>query len=199
MDLLAGGSRLGDHTGNVPVARAAESHTPVSGPIAVRASSIRRFVKFSIVGGSGVVVNVGLLHAFTALAGLDYRLASLAAIECAVVNNFLWNYFWTWRDRKTGSRRSFVYMLFKYHLSSGFTALVVNWGLLVLLTEVLHVNYHIPKVPNYHISNLIGIGFGTVVNFILGHFWVFSKKKPENTNGGHDRSQGPHPGGMDHL
>jgi putative flippase GtrA len=149
----------------------------VSGPTAVPASSVARFVKFSIVGGSGVAVNVGLLHVFTAAAGFDYRIASLAAIECAVVNNFLWNYFWTWRDRKTGSKRSFAYMLFKYHLSSGFTALVVNWGLLVLLTEVLHVNYHIHGVPDYHVSNLIGIGVGTVVNFVFGHFWVFSKSK----------------------
>lgn len=140
-------------------------------------SSIVRFIKFGIVGGSGVVVNVGLLHAFTAYAKMDYRIASIAAIECAVINNFLWNYFWTWHDRKTRSKRSFTYMLFKFHLSSGFTALIVNWGLLVLLTEALRVNYHIPGVPDYHISNLIGIAFGAVVNFFIGHFWVFSKEQ----------------------
>lgn len=142
-----------------------------------RAASAVRFVKFGAVGGSGVAVNVGLLHVFTSLAGLDYRIASLAAIECAVVNNFLWNYFWTWRDRKAESKRSFVYMLLKFHLSSGFTALSVNWGLLLLLTGVLHVDYHIKGVPNYHVSNLIGIALGTGVNFVLGHFWVFSRNK----------------------
>lgn len=144
------------------------------------ASPVVRFVKFGIVGGSGVVVNVGLLHAFTAYAKLDYRIASIAAIECAVVNNFLWNYFWTWKDRRAGSKRSFLYMLFKFHLSSGFTALIVNWGLLVLLTEALRVDYHIPGVPNYHVSNLIGIGFGAVVNFFLSHYMVFSKRQKWN-------------------
>lgn len=127
-------------------------------------------------GGSGVAVNVGLLHVFTASAKLDYRLASIFAIECAVLNNFLWNYFWTWKDRQAESKRSFAYMLLKFHLSSGFTAFAVNWGLLVLLTEILHVNYHVANVPNYHISNLIGIGLGAVVNFFIGHFWVFSKR-----------------------
>jgi putative flippase GtrA len=141
-----------------------------------KTSSVIRFVKFGMVGGSGVVVNVGLLHAFTAFAKMDYRIASIVAIECAVINNFLWNYFWTWKDRKTESKRSFAYMLFKFHLSSGITALVVNWGLLVLLTELLRINYHIPGVPNYHISNLIGIGSGAVANFFIGHFWVFSKQ-----------------------
>jgi putative flippase GtrA len=135
-------------------------------------SSFLRFVKFGIVGGSGVVVNVGLLHAFTAYARMDYRIASIIAIECAVINNFLWNYFWTWKDRQAGSRRSLVYMLFKFHLSSGLTALIVNWGLLVLLTETFHFFYHV--------SNLIGIGCGAVVNFVLGHYWVFSKKDNNN-------------------
>jgi putative flippase GtrA len=147
-------------------------------------SSFLRFVKFGIVGGSGVVVNVGLLHAFTAYAKIDYRIASIIAIECAVINNFLWNYFWTWKDRQAGSKRSFAYMLFKFHLSSGLTALVVNWGLLVILNGVIKVDYHLSSVQvmhlhfgisNLHVSNLIGIVCGAVVNFVLGHFWVFSK------------------------
>jgi putative flippase GtrA len=147
-------------------------------------SSFLRFVKFGIVGGSGVIVNVGLLHAFTTVATIDYRIASIIAIECAVINNFLWNYFWTWNDRQAGSRRSFAYMLFKFHLSSGLTALVVNWGLLVLLNGVLRVDYHLSDlnvlgrhvaVSNMHCSNLIGIVCGAAVNFVLGHFWVFAK------------------------
>jgi putative flippase GtrA len=147
-------------------------------------SSFLRFVKFGIVGGSGVIVNVGLLHAFTTVATIDYRIASIIAIECAVINNFLWNYFWTWNDRQAGSRRSFAYMLFKFHLSSGLTALVVNWGLLVLLNGVLRIDYHLSDlnllgrhvaVSNMHCSNLIGIVCGAAVNFFLGHFWVFAK------------------------
>jgi dolichol-phosphate mannosyltransferase len=140
--------------------------------------SILRFFKFGIVGGSGVVVNVALLHVFTTFGKLDYKLASICAIECAVINNFLWNYFWTWKDRQVESKRSFVYMLLKFHLSSGLTALIVNWGLLVLLTDVLHTKYHLPfiTVSDMHISNLIGIACGAVVNFFLGHFWVFKRK-----------------------
>jgi dolichol-phosphate mannosyltransferase len=134
----------------------------------VSLSSILRFTKFGIVGGSGVIVNVGLLHLFTAFFKIDYKISSIIAIECAIINNFLFNYFWTWNDRRTYKKRSFFYRLFKFHLSSGFTALIVNWGLLVFLTEVWHIYYHI--------SNLIGIGCGSFVNFLLGHFWVFSKR-----------------------
>ncbi len=151
----------------------------MSGPTAAQVSSVARFVKFSIVGGSGVVVNAGLFYLFTTGAAFDHKVASVIAIECAIINNFLWNYFWTWKDRKTESKRSFAYMLMKFNLSSGLIAFVVNFGLLVLLTDLLHVNYHLPisQVSNVFISNLIGIGCGTLANFFLSHYLVFSKRK----------------------
>jgi dolichol-phosphate mannosyltransferase len=151
----------------------------VSEPTPVPALPVVRFVKFGIVGGSGVVVNAGLFYLFTTGAAFDHKVASVIAIECAIINNFLWNYFWTWKDRKTESKRSFAYMLMKFNLSSGLIAFVVNFGLLVLLTDLLHVNYHFPisQVSNVFISNLIGIGCGTLANFFLSHYLVFSKSK----------------------
>ncbi|HMD68026.1 MAG TPA: GtrA family protein [Chitinivibrionales bacterium] len=151
----------------------------MSEPTPVPALPVVRFVKFGIVGGSGVVVNAGLFYLFTTGAAFDHKVASVIAIECAIINNFLWNYFWTWKDRKTESKRSFAYMLMKFNLSSGLIAFVVNFGLLVLLTDLLHVNYHFPisQVSNVFISNLIGIGCGTLANFFLSHYLVFSKSK----------------------
>jgi len=126
-----------------------------------------RIIKFGIVGGLGVLINVGLLHVFTVYLRCDYKIGSILAIECALINNFIWNFFWTWNDRKSSSSNGIFFMFLRFHVSSGFTALIVNWGLLVLLTETVHMHYQI--------SNLIGITFGAFINFILGHFWVFPK------------------------
>jgi dolichol-phosphate mannosyltransferase len=128
-----------------------------------------RFIKFGIVGALGVVINVGLLHLLTVYCRFDYKIGSIFAIECAIINNFLWNFFWTWNDRKTGTSNGLVVRFVRFHVSSGFTALIVNWGLLVLLTETIHLHYQI--------SNLIGITIGAFINFVLGHFWVFPKIK----------------------
>jgi dolichol-phosphate mannosyltransferase len=154
-------------------------YSTLNATLPTAASPVVRFVKFGIVGGSGVVVNAGLFYVFTTYAAFDHKVASVIAIECAIINNFFWNYFWTWKDRKTESKRSFFFMLLKFNLSSGLIAFVVNWGLLVLLTDLLHVNYHIPisQVSNAFISNLIGIGCGTMVNFFLSHYLVFTKQK----------------------
>jgi dolichol-phosphate mannosyltransferase len=127
---------------------------------------VARFVKFCIVGGSGVLVNAGLFRLLMRGAGLDYRLAAVAAIETAIVNNFLWNYLWTFRDRKASRVRDMLVMFVRFNLSSGLTAMAVNWGLLVFLKEVFGVYEEI--------ANLIGIAAGTVANFLASHLWAFS-------------------------
>jgi dolichol-phosphate mannosyltransferase len=127
---------------------------------------IVKLLKFGTVGGSGVIVNSGILYALTELLSIDYRISSLVAIEFAIINNFLWNYHWTFSERKAARKRGFFSMMLKFNISSGFTAFVINWGTLFLLTEHVHIYYQI--------SNLIGIGLGTVVNFCLSHFWAFT-------------------------
>ena len=64
-----------------------------------------RFVRFNGVGAVGFAVQ---LAALTALlhAGVPYLLATAAAVEVSVLNNFLWHERWTWGDRPaTGPER----------------------------------------------------------------------------------------------
>jgi len=127
---------------------------------------VKRFLKFCIVGGSGVIVNSGILFLLSDIFSIDYRKGSLFAIECAIISNFTLNYLWTWHDRKTKSFTRILYMLVKFNISSGFSALAINWSILVFLTEYFNINHNI--------SNIIGILFASVVNFVLSHFWAFN-------------------------
>jgi dolichol-phosphate mannosyltransferase len=130
---------------------------------------VKQFIKFGIVGGSGVVVNAGLFRLFFKYGGLDYRVASIIAIEIAIINNFFWNYLWTFRERRTKSFRDMLYALVRFNVSSGLTALVVNWGILVLLKEMLGMYEEG--------ANLIGIAAGTLANFLMSHLWAFKPRK----------------------
>jgi dolichol-phosphate mannosyltransferase len=127
---------------------------------------VARFFKFCVVGGSGVLVNAGLFRLLIRGAGLDYRLSAIAAIETAIVNNFLWNYLWTFRDRRASRVRDMLVMFARFNLSSGLTAMAVNWGLLVFLKEVFGVYEEV--------ANLAGIAAGTLANFLASHFWAFA-------------------------
>jgi dolichol-phosphate mannosyltransferase len=125
----------------------------------------RRLVKFCLVGASGVAVNAGLMRLLVRYAGLDYRLASLIAIELAIANNFVWNAAWTFRDGSRAPRAALVRMFLKFNLTSGLTAMVVNWGLLVLLAERAGMRVET--------ANLVGIAAGTTTNFLLSRGWIF--------------------------
>jgi len=128
-----------------------------------------RVVKFGIVGSSGVVVNMLFLYVFKEVLKIDLKYASILAIEISIIFNYFLNDFWTWNDR---SKASFINRIVKYHISVMFSAYVINWGALMLLTTWLKWNYLI--------SNLIGIGIGTVFNYVINDLWTFSKRGKKN-------------------
>ena len=60
----------------------------------------RRYVRFCLVGGSGVAVDMGIiwLLADPRMLGGNLSLSKVIAAEVAICNNFLWNDVWTFRD-----------------------------------------------------------------------------------------------------
>lgn len=58
------------------------------------------FLKFALVGISGIAVNQGLLALQVDYLNIDLKIASIVAIELSILNNFLWNNIWTWKERK---------------------------------------------------------------------------------------------------
>jgi dolichol-phosphate mannosyltransferase len=125
-----------------------------------------RLVKFGIVGATGVGVNMGGLYLLAEFAGIPYFVGSPIAIELSILSNFWLNMVWTWKDRSdTGT----VWMkVWRYHVGAGLTAILGNYLILVGLTELFGINYLI--------SNLIGIGVGTLSNFIVNDVWTFKNR-----------------------
>ena len=124
-----------------------------------------KFVKFGLVGVSGIAVNMGVLWFLTELIGLDYLVSSVIAIFLSILNNFIWNDRWTWRERRLPGIRAFLIRFLKFSLVSCITAYVGNWGILYSLTRFLNVHYLV--------ANLIGIAAASILNFIFNHFWTF--------------------------
>jgi putative flippase GtrA len=130
-----------------------------------------RFIKFGIVGASGIVVNMGVLYLLTEFAGVPYFIASIVAIELSIISNFTINHLWTWRDRS--DEGTVVGKLIRYHIGAGATAFLGNYVILIALTELAGLHYLI--------SNLIGIGVGTLFNYIINDLWTFRKKRDQQT------------------
>ena len=85
----------------------------------------RSFIKFNIVGLTGVFVNEGLLIALQAM-GVYVLTASAVAIEFSILSNFVLNDFWTFRDRRSGH---LVVRLVKFNVLM-LAGLAVNLGVI---------------------------------------------------------------------
>ncbi|WP_048166034.1 glycosyltransferase [Palaeococcus pacificus] len=121
---------------------------------------IDRLVKFSIVGFTGVIVNEFFLWLFFEKTDLGLVLAGLFSYELSVLNNFLWNDIWTFRDLKNVP---FLKRLVNFHLASiagGAVQLAFLYGLTYI------------GIP-YLISNLIGILISFIVRFIVSRHWAW--------------------------
>ena len=96
----------------------------------LRVAGYRTFLKFSLVGLSGVLVNLGSFQLALGL-GIHKYLASPIAIELSIVSNFLLNNYWTFADRAMTGRRRIRGL--KYNLVS-LTTLALSYATFVLLS-----------------------------------------------------------------
>jgi len=128
----------------------------------IRFQSSKTFVKFGIVGASGVFVNLGFFTLFVML-GMNKFIASPLAIELSIIWNFLLNNYWTFRWRKTVDRTRVRGL--KFNLVS-MLALGVSYGTFVALSIAF------PTVPP-QIQQVIAILPATLVNYFLNSHWTF--------------------------
>ena len=141
-----------------------------------------RFIKFGIVGASGVVVNLTVLHLgheylFNAIeASYKKPYLSLAlAIALATLNNFTWNRLWTWADRvktlEAGEVQPVSLRLLGMEFGQYVTASAFGSGLQYVLTLLLSGSM------DYRIANIIAIIAASVSNFLANDRWTFKRPR----------------------
>ena len=143
---------------------------------------IKIFVKFGLVGASGVIVN---LLIYTGLITLDvnYLVAATVAFLFAVSSNFYLNFIWTFKGKGKGKSIKKKYLHFFIISLLNF---IVNLFILKIAVEFLSVNeltYDIitkyagsnPDKVIKIIAQMIGIGVATFFNFFGNYFITFRK------------------------
>ncbi len=128
-----------------------------------------RFLKYCLVGLSGVGVQLGVLTLL--LLALDKHVAQALAIGCAVLSNYALNNLWTFRDRahRSGRERLRGLLLF-----SGVAAVgaLINYSIIFTLEGRLGWRLHV--------ANLAGIAVATLWNYVLNVSLTWSGwKRPE--------------------
>jgi len=148
--------------------------------VSTRLPLARKFIKFCLVGGSGLAVDMIFLFLFAdpRCLGLNIVLSKIFAAEMAMINNFIWNELWTFRKSLPLSkhywdpneaqaatldpqparshRAAFFHRFLLFHVICG-----IGIGIAVLLLHLFHTSLSL----NLYLSNLLAIIIVTVWNF----------------------------------
>jgi len=125
---------------------------------------LARWVKFSVVGGMGLAIQLAALWAL-ARAGLPVALATALAVETAVLHNFAWHEGWTWRSLQHPSQR--WSRLWRFHAATGAISIAANVGLTLLFKAWM------PLL----VANLAAVAATAILNFVVAEFWVFRSRQ----------------------
>ena len=122
-------------------------------------------IKYYAVGGSGVLVNLGILYALTDLAGYWYLASQVIAISVSISSNFLFNRFWTFSGSIEDQKNSVMYLKF---LIVSLIGMAIQLGITYVLVEGIAIYYMYAAG--------IGIVIAGGINYVVNRRWTFGIK-----------------------
>ena len=130
-----------------------------------------RWVKFNLVGGIGIAVQLCALWVFTRAFHGNYLVATALAVETTVLHNFLWHQRFTWADRMQGHWRDSALRLLQFNLTNGMVSILGN----LVLMRALVGGLHLPIL----LANGMSIASCSLANFLLSEIYVFRVRRSE--------------------
>lgn len=121
---------------------------------------IERFLKFCLVGGSGVVVDFGITYLAKEFLKLNKYVANSLGFICAATSNYILNRTWTF-----GSNDPDIAMQYLQFFGFSLVGLAINNLVIYLLHGRVKWNFYVVK--------LIATGVVTFWNFSMNYIFTF--------------------------
>ena len=134
---------------------------------------LTRLPKFIGANAIGTLVDTAVLWVFSRFVFEsyigEYIISPFISFECAVSSNFLFCFFFVWRDRRYKSqRKAFIHKYLIYNISSSAVFLL---KMCILLTLEAIFGW------NVVICNLSALCISGLINFSLGEWVIFRQTK----------------------
>lgn len=121
---------------------------------------VLRFIRFGIVGASGMVVDFGITWFCKEKLRWNKYISNSLGFVTAATNNYIWNRLWTFQSQSEAVAREYL---------SFFLIAVVGLGINNLVIYLLHGRLK----WNFYLSKLIAIGVVTIWNFTMNYVFTF--------------------------
>jgi len=129
-------------------------------PLAAYKHFIIQFLKYGIVGLSGVVIDFAVTWFLKETGRFNKYIANTCGFVCAATSNYLFNRIWTFES----DNPEILYQYFSFFMVS-LIGLGINnlalWG----CTDKLKWSFYLSK--------LVAIGITTLWNFTINYFFIF--------------------------
>jgi putative flippase GtrA len=122
---------------------------------------IFKFIKFCVVGFSGMVIDFGTTWLLKEKVRINKYLANSTGFILAASSNYIWNRFWTFQSGNTHIATEYFSFI-----AISLAGLGLNNLLLYFSTDKLKINFYVSK--------LIATVIVTIWNFIMNYLITFS-------------------------
>lgn len=122
---------------------------------------IEKFLKFGVVGFSGIIVDFGITYVLKEKLRIHKYVANSTGFVMATISNYLLNRYWTFN---TGDNAQFSQ--FGKFFGIAIVGLALNNLLIYLLNDKLKVNFYVSKA--------IAVAIVSVWNFLGNYLYTFA-------------------------
>ena len=121
---------------------------------------LMRFIRFGIVGCSGMLVDFGVTWLCKEKLRWNKYLSNSLGFVLAATNNYVWNRLWTFESESEAVVREYL---------SFVVIAMIGLGLNNLIVYLLHERLRL----NFYLSKLIAVGCVTIWNFSMNYVFTF--------------------------
>ncbi|MBA3424138.1 MAG: GtrA family protein [Rubrobacter sp.] len=136
----------------------------------------KRFSKFSLVGLSNAMVDIGVLNLFLWLQPtrnpVELALYNAVALVLANANSYVWNALWTFRGRARLSKRQTLLFVLQALINVAVGSLLFGF-----LVRPILIYTDIPAYLAGNTAKFVSIAVASTISFFLMRYVVFSRRR----------------------
>jgi len=136
----------------------------------------KRFSKFSLVGLSNAMVDIGVLNLFLWLQPtrnpVELVLYNAVALVLANANSYVWNALWTFRGRARLSKRQTLLFVLQALINVAVGSLLFGF-----LVRPILIYTDIPAYLAGNTAKFVSIAVASTISFFLMRYVVFSRRR----------------------
>jgi len=137
-----------------------------------RSTIILRFIKFTIRGLVGTIIDTAVLWVLITYVFSTYitrfLLAPTISFEVGILVGYVIIYFWIWNHRVHNNLKDFIRRIPKYNF-----AVLFSFGVKLLILNLIKQLFHLDVIY----CNLIALFFSGFINFFANEKIIFKEKK----------------------